>query len=80
MKRMTVLLLLVASSVAWSIPATAQRENRSIGENGQEAREAAKQQRKTVNRNARKQRKAMKKYQKAQRKAARQQQQQRHGQ
>jgi hypothetical protein len=74
MKRIAVFVLLVAFSVAWPISANARRENRSIGENGHEARKAAKQQRKTVNRNAGKQRKAMKKNQKAQRKAARQQQ------
>lgn len=74
MKRTAALILLLASTLAWTIPATAQRENRSIGENGIEARRAAKQQRKTVSRNARKQRKAMKKNQKAQRKAAKQQQ------
>lgn len=73
MKRIAAFLLLLASAVAYTSPAVAQRENRSIGENGKEARKAAKQQRKTVNRNAKKQRKAMKKYQKAQRKAAKQQ-------
>lgn len=73
MKRI-VLILLLASSASWAPPATAQRENRSIGENRVEAQKAAKQQRKTVNRNAKRQRKAMKKNQKAQAKAARQQQ------
>jgi hypothetical protein len=74
MKRIAAFILLLAFSVAWSIPACAQRENTSIGENGREARRAAKQQRKTVKRNARKQRKAMKKQQKAQRRLAKQQQ------
>jgi hypothetical protein len=74
MKRIAALILLIAFSAAWSIPAYAQRENRSIGENGREARKAAKQQQKSVKKNARRQRKAMKKYQKAQRKAAKQQQ------
>jgi hypothetical protein len=74
MKRIAVFILLGALSVAWSIPLCAQPENKRIGENGREARKAAKQQSKTVKRNARKQRKAMKKYQKAQRKAAKQQQ------
>ena len=74
MKQIAVFILLVAFSAAGSIPACAQRENRSIGENGREARKAAKQQQKTVKRNAKKQRKAMKKYQKAQSKAAKQQQ------
>ena len=73
MKRIAAFIVLLASVVTWTIPALAQRENRSIGENGKEARKAAKQQRKTVNRNAKKQRKAMKKYQKAQRKAAKRQ-------
>jgi hypothetical protein len=70
MKRIAAFILLLASGVAWSIPANAQRENKSIGENGREARKAAKQQQRTVKKNAREQRKAMKKYQKAQRKAA----------
>ena len=74
MKRIAAFILLLASTVAWSSPASAQRENRSIGENGREARKAAKQQQKTNKRNAKKQRKAMKKYQKQQRRAAKQQQ------
>ncbi|MGD0437874.1 MAG: hypothetical protein ABSB86_15530 [Bryobacteraceae bacterium] len=74
MKRITAFLLLAAASVAWSIPASAQRENRSIGENSREAKKAAKQQQKASKKIARKQRKAAKKYQKQQRKAARQQQ------
>jgi len=73
MKRFTAFILLLASSIAWPIPAFARKENKSIGENGQEARKAAKQQRKIVGKNAKKQRKAMKKYQKAQRKSAKQQ-------
>lgn len=71
MKRLASLLLLAALSAAAAIPAYAQRENTSIGENQREARKAAKQQRKYVSKNARKQRKAMKKAQKAQRKSAR---------
>ena len=67
MKRIVALLLLVAASVAWSVPASAQRENRSIGENGREARKAAKQQQKVSRKIAKKQRKAAKKYQKQQR-------------
>jgi hypothetical protein len=74
MKQSAAFILLLASSIAWSIPANAQRENKSIGENGREARKAAKQQQKTVKRDAKKQRKAMKKYQKQQRKAAKRQQ------
>jgi hypothetical protein len=68
MKRTVAFLLLVACSVIWSIPAAAQRENRSIGENGREARKAARQQQKVSKKTAKKQRKAAKKYQKQQRK------------
>jgi hypothetical protein len=74
MKRIAAFLLLAASSVAWSVPADAQPENTRIGENGREARKAAKQQQKASKKVARKQRKAMKKYQKAQRKASKRQQ------
>ncbi|MCU1299765.1 MAG: hypothetical protein JWQ87_49 [Candidatus Sulfotelmatobacter sp.] len=76
MKRISVLIFLLALGFSTPVPAQAQRENRSIGENGIEARKAAKQQQKTVKKNAKQQRKAMKKYQKTQRKAAKQQ---RHG-
>ncbi|MFY9792270.1 MAG: hypothetical protein WA474_21935 [Candidatus Sulfotelmatobacter sp.] len=71
MKRIAAFLLLFALSIAVSTPAQAQRENRSIGENGREARRAAKQQQKYSKKAAKKQRKAMKKYQKAQKKAGR---------
>lgn len=71
MKRIAALVLLIGLSTAWSIPVYAQRENRSIGENGSEARKAAKQQRKSMKKAARKQRKIMKRNQKAQRRAAR---------
>ena len=74
MKQITAFLVLLFSIAGWSTSAHAQRENRSIGENGREAKKAAKQQRKATNKQARNQRKAMKKYQKAQRKAAKQQQ------
>jgi hypothetical protein len=74
MKRIAALILLGVLSVAWSIPAPAQRENRRIGENGREARKAAKQQQKESRKLAKRQRKAMKKYQKQQRNAARRQQ------
>jgi hypothetical protein len=70
MKRIGAFLLLLALSVAWSVPAHAERENRSIGENSREARKAAKHQQKASKKLAKKQRKAMKKYQKAQRNAA----------
>jgi hypothetical protein len=73
MKRFTAFILLLAASIAWPVPANARKENKAVGENGQEARKAARQQRKIVNKNAKKQRKAMKKYQKAQRKSAKQQ-------
>jgi Sec-independent protein translocase protein TatA len=62
------LLLVAAACVVGTIPASAQRENRSIGENGREARKAAKQQQKASGKMAKKQRKAAKKYQKQQRK------------
>jgi hypothetical protein len=70
MKRTAALILLAAASVACALPATAQRENRSIGENSIEAKRAAKQYQKAAKKAAKKQRKQMKKYQKAQRKAA----------
>jgi hypothetical protein len=72
MKRIAALLLLLALSIASSTPAFAERENRSIGENSQEARKAAKQQQKYAKKQAKKQRKAWKKYQKAQHKGSKQ--------
>ena len=69
MKRFAALLLLAALA---AVPATAQRENRSIGENSQEAKRAAKQQQKYAKKQAKRQRKAAKKFQKAQRKSAKQ--------
>jgi hypothetical protein len=74
MKRKAAILLLAAASVAWSMPATAQPENRSIGENSREAKKAAKQYQKAAKKAAKRQQKQMKKYQKAQRKAAKKQQ------
>lgn len=71
MKRIAAFLLLAVVSVAWSVPVYAQPENRSIGENGREARRAAKQQQKYAKKTAKRQRKAMKKYLKAQKKATR---------
>lgn len=71
MKRIATLFLLAVLGAAATLPAAAQRENKSIGENGREARKAAKQQRKYVKKNAKRQRKAAKKAQKAQRRAAR---------
>jgi hypothetical protein len=73
MKRFAALLLLAASTFAWTIPANAQPENRSIGENSAEAKRASKQYKKASKKAAKKQQKQMKKYQKAQRKAAKQQ-------
>jgi hypothetical protein len=72
MKRIAAFILLIALGVAWSTLANAQRENRSIGENGIEARRASKQYQKAQKKAAKKQRKAMKRYQKAQRKASKQ--------
>jgi len=71
MKRFAAFLLLLALAIA-STPAFAERENRSIGENSQEARKASKQQQKYAKKQAKKQRKAWKKYQKAQHKGSKQ--------
>ena len=73
MKRIAAFLLLVVFGVSLSLPAIAQRENRSIGENQKEAKRAAKQQQKYSKKTAKKQRKAAKKTQKAQKRAAKQQ-------
>ncbi len=73
MKRLGALILLLASTFGLAIPAHAQRENRSIGENAHEAKKAAKQQQKYSRKQAKRQRKAMKKYQKQQRRQAKQQ-------
>jgi hypothetical protein len=74
MKPTATILLLAAASLAWSLPANAQHENRSIGENSIEARRASKQYQKAAKKAAKKQQKQMKKYQKQQRKAAKRQQ------
>lgn len=78
MKRIAPLLLLLAvslgSTTAWSLPASGQRENTSIGENQREAKRAAKQQGKTNKKLAKQHAKAMKKFQKSLRKSAKQQQ------
>jgi hypothetical protein len=68
MKRIATLLLLFSITPAWSMPT--KPENKSIGENGQEDRRAAKRYHKSSQKSARKQQKQMKKYQKAQRKLA----------
>jgi hypothetical protein len=67
MRRIAVLSLLVALSVAWSIPAKAQRM--SVAEAARQSRKADKKQQKLNRKAAKKQQKAMKKYEKAQRKA-----------
>ena len=67
MKRIVAFMLLVALSVAGSIPAQAQRI--SPEENARQSGKAAKRQQKMLNKANKKQRKAMKKYAKAQRKA-----------
>ncbi len=74
MKPIAAILLLAAASLAWSLPANAQRENRSIGENSIEARRASRQYQKAAKKAAKKQKKQMKKYQKQQRQAAKRQQ------
>jgi hypothetical protein len=68
MKRIAVLTLLVALSVAWSIPAKAQ--HMSVAEGARQSRKADKKQQKMNRKAAKKQQKATKKYEKAQRKAA----------
>ena len=68
MKRIAVLTLLVALSVAWSIPARAQYM--SVAESARQSRKADKKQQKMNRKAAKKQQKATKKYEKAQRKAA----------
>jgi hypothetical protein len=72
MKRIAAFALLAILTAATALPAAAQRENRSIGENQAEARRAAKQQQKYSKKQAKRQRKLMKKYQKAQKKSAKQ--------
>ena len=68
MKRAALFTLLVALSVAWSIPAKAQSPG--VAEYARQSMLRAKQQQKTYRKAAKKQQKAMKKYEKAQRKAA----------
>jgi hypothetical protein len=68
MKRTALFTLLVALSVARSIPAKAQSPG--VAEYARQSKVAAKKQQKTYRKAAKKQQKAMKKYQKAQRKAA----------
>ena len=70
MKRTAAFALLGILFVAAMVPAYAQRENRSIGENSREAKRASKQYQKYSKKQAKKQRKMMKKYQKDQKRAA----------
>jgi hypothetical protein len=67
MKRIAAFMLLVALSVAGTIPAHAQRT--TVQENARQSQKANKKQQKASNKMAKKQRKAMKKSAKAQRKA-----------
>jgi hypothetical protein len=68
MKRTALFILLVALSVAWSIPAKAQSPG--VAEYARQSMVTAKKQQKTYRKAAKKQQKAMKKYEKAQRKTA----------
>jgi len=68
MKRAALFTLLVALSVAWSIPAKAQSPG--VAEYARQSMVAAKKQQKMNRKAAKKQQKAVKKYEKAQRKAA----------
>jgi uncharacterized protein HemX len=67
MKRIAAFVLLLALSLAGSIPVHAQRMTPE--QNARQSRKAAKKQQKFLNKANKKQRKAMKKYEKAQRKA-----------
>jgi hypothetical protein len=68
MKRIATLILLVASSFAWSIPANAQIFTGP--DSARQAQKAAKKEQKAQTKAAQKQQKSMKKYEKAQQKAA----------
>jgi hypothetical protein len=68
MKRTALFTLLLALSVAWSIPAKAQSPG--VAEYARQSNLQAKKQQKAYRKAAKKQQKAMKKYAKAQRKAA----------
>lgn len=76
MKRIAAILLLAVLAFA-SLPAYAQKENRSIGENQHEAKRASKQYQKYARKQAKRQQKMMTKYQKQQRRAANQEQRRR---
>lgn len=67
MKQIAAFILLVALSVAGTIPAYAQRS--TVDENARQSQKAAKRQQKASKKAAKQQRKAMKKYTKGQHKA-----------
>ena len=69
MRRIAAFMLLIALSIACSMPAQAQRT--TTAENMRRSKKAAKQHQKVLKKMSKKQRKAMKKSAKAQRKAAR---------
>jgi hypothetical protein len=68
MKRTAIFTLLVALTVAWSLPAKAQSPG--VAEYARQSMVAGKKQQKAYRKAAKKQQKVMRKYQKAQRKAA----------
>jgi hypothetical protein len=69
MKRIAAFMLMIALSVACSIPVQAE-DTAATAENMRRSRKAAKDQQKMLKKADKKQRKAMKKYEKGQRKAA----------
>ncbi|HYA62016.1 MAG TPA: hypothetical protein VED66_02365 [Candidatus Sulfotelmatobacter sp.] len=71
MKRIAAFTLLIALSVAWSVPTKAQ--GTGAAEYARQTQKANKKQQKMNKRAAKQQRKTVKKYQKAQRKAAKKQ-------
>jgi uncharacterized membrane protein (DUF106 family) len=72
MKRIAAVVLMIALSVACSIPVQAE-DTAATAENMRRSRKAAKDQQKMLKKADKKQRKAMKKYEKAQRKAVKKQ-------
>jgi hypothetical protein len=69
MRRIAVFMLLIALSVAGSLPVQAE-DTAATAENMRRAKKGAKQHEKVLKKANKKQRKSMKKYEKAQRKAA----------
>jgi|CZLA01.1.fsa_nt_gi hypothetical protein len=69
MRRIVAFMLLIALSVAYSLPAQAEN-TAATAENMRRAKKGAKQHEKMLKKMNKKQRKSMKKYEKAQRKAA----------